>query len=139
LSAFAVAATAPLLNACAPAAAQRGAIEDLLKSTGSSLDAAGVELYERLFRTKGHLEGAIALMSHWDLVALQRDLPRLQAPIALIVGDRDRAVPPAAAGSLQRLVKHARILKAGGLGHLAHEEAPELISDMVLAAMDQAG
>jgi magnesium chelatase accessory protein len=119
-------------------AAQRGAIESLLRGTGSSIDPSGVELYERLFRKRGHLEGAVALMSHWDLVALQRELPRVQAPVALIVGDRDRAVPPAAAETIRRSVRHVRIMKAQGLGHLAHEEAPALVSGMILAALEQA-
>jgi magnesium chelatase accessory protein len=77
-------------------------------------------------------------MSHWDLVALQRELPRLQVPVALIVGDRDRAVPPAAAETIRRSVRHVRIMKAQGLGHLAHEEAPALVSGMILAALKQA-
>ena len=118
-------------------ASKRGAIEDLLRGTGSSLDERGVSLYERLFRTRGHLEGTVALMSYWDLNALQRELSRLQTPMTLIVGDKDRAVRPDTAQAVQRVVKHARIVTARGNGHLAHEEAPAQVAAMVLAALHQ--
>lgn len=123
------------LSLFAARAGKRGAIEDLLRGTGSSLDETGLSLYERLFRTRGHLEGTVALMSYWDLNALQRELPKLRTPLTLIVGDRDRAVKPDTAFALQRLIKHARIATARGYGHLAHEEAPVQVTDMILAAL----
>ncbi len=119
-------------------AARPGAIADLMRSTGSVLDARGLELYERLFRNKRHLEGTVALMAHWDLVALKNELPLLRAPLALIVGDNDRAIPPDAAYQVQQLVKHAHIAIAPGLGHLAHEEAPQAVADLVLSALQHA-
>ncbi len=119
-------------------AGKRGAIKDLLRGTGSTLDEEGVSLYERLFRTRGHLEGTVALMSYWDLNALQRELPELKTPLTLIVGDRDRAVSPDTAMTVQRVVKHARIVTARGYGHLAHEEAPQQVAGMILAALHQA-
>ena len=116
-------------------ASRPGAVADLLRNTGSTLDARGVSLYERLFRSAGHLESTVALMAHWDLTALKRELPRLRAPLSLIVGDKDRAVPPDAAYQVQRLVKQARIAVAPGLGHLAHEEDPETVSALILSAL----
>ncbi|MDP3491848.1 MAG: alpha/beta fold hydrolase [Hyphomonadaceae bacterium] len=118
-------------------AGQRGAIKDLLHGTGSSLDAIGLALYERLFRNRAHLEGTVALMSHWGLNALQRELPKLKTPLTLIVGDKDRAVRPDEALTVQVRVKHARIATAKGYGHLAHEEAPALITDLIHAALHQ--
>lgn len=119
-------------------ASRPGAVAALMRSTGSSLDPAGVEFYERLFRTPAHLEATIALMAHWDLSALRAALPDLRAPLTLIVGDNDRAVPPATAYAVQRLVKHAKIVTAKGLGHLAHEEQPEAIAELILGAVQQA-
>lgn len=116
-------------------ASRPGAVAALMRSTGSSLDPAGVELYERLFRNPGHLEATIALMAHWDLSALRAALPDLRAPLTLIVGDNDRAVPPATAHAVQRLVKQAKIVTANGLGHLAHEEQPEAIAELILGAV----
>ena len=119
-------------------ASRPGAIAELMRSTGSALDARGLELYERLFRNKGHLEGTVALMAHWDLVTLKRDLPQLHAPLTLIVGDKDRAVPPDAALDVQLLVRHARVVTAPGLGHLAHEEDPAAVAALILSALQAA-
>ncbi len=116
-------------------ASRPGAVAALMRSTGSSLDPEGVEFYERLFRTPAHLEATIALMAHWDLSALRAALPDLRAPLTLIVGDNDRAVPPATAHAVQQLVKHAKIVTAKGLGHLAHEEQPETIAKLILGAV----
>jgi magnesium chelatase accessory protein len=116
-------------------AEQRNAISDLMRSTGSTLDERGLDFYQRLFRSRDHLKATVALMAHWDLETLRRDLPRLASSLTLIVGARDRAVPPTAADSVARLAKHARIVQAPGLGHLAHEEAPAVVVDMILAAL----
>lgn len=116
-------------------AEQRNAISDLMRSTGSTLDERGLDFYERLFRSRDHLKATVALMAHWDLETLRRDLPRLASSLTLIVGARDRAVPPTAADSVARLAKHARIVLAPGLGHLAHEEAPAVVVDMILTAL----
>lgn len=119
-------------------AAQPGAIADLMRGTGSSIDPAGLEFYARLFRTTGHLEATIALMAHWDLFALKAALPDLRSPLTLIVGDRDRAVPPNTASAVRQLVTHAHILTAPGLGHLAHEEDAQTIAGFILSALQQA-
>ncbi len=116
-------------------AGQSNAISDLMRSTGSTLDEKGLDFYERLFRSRDHLKATVALMAHWDLETLRRDLPKLRAPLTLIVGAKDRAVPPSDADNIARLVKHARIAPAPGLGHLAHEEGPEAVVEMILAAL----
>lgn len=126
------------LSMFAHRASRPGAIADLMRSTGSSLDDEGLELYARLFRSKGHLEATVALMSHWDLYGLKKALPHLRAPLALIVGDKDRAVPPDSAYDIQLIVKHATIARAPGLGHLAHEENAETIAGLVLGALQHA-
>lgn len=118
-------------------AAHPGAVARLIGQTGSTIDEAGLGFYERLFRSRGHLEGTIGLMAHWDLESLQRDLPRLRARLTLISGEGDRAVPPNTARDVQRLVPNARIISVPELGHLAHEEAPSEIADLVLAALQQ--
>lgn len=110
-------------------------ISDLMRSTGSTLDEKGLDFYQRLFRSRDHLKATVALMAHWDLETLRRDLPKLSAPLTLIVGAKDRAVPPLGADSVARMVKHARIVPAPGLGHLAHEEAPGAVVEMILAAL----
>lgn len=120
-------------------ASRPGAIAELMRSTGSALDAPGLALYERLFRSRAHLEATVALMAHWDLVELKKALPLLRAPLTLIAGDKDRAVPPDAAYQVQRLVAHARVAVAPDLGHLAHEEDPAAIARLILGALQHGG
>ena len=47
----------------------------MIEGTGSVLDAEGLELYARLFRTRRHVAAAVGMMANWDLLALKRDLP----------------------------------------------------------------
>jgi len=104
----------------------------LIAGTGSTLDAAGIELYARLVRNPRHLAGAIAMMGNWDLYAFERELPRLTVPLELIVAERDRTVPPRQALSVQQRVPNTVIHRLAGLGHLAHEENPAQVADLLL-------
>jgi magnesium chelatase accessory protein len=108
-------------------AAQRSTVERLLRDTGSQLDAQGTALYARLLRRPEHVGAALGMMAAWDLDALAARLPRLprlRVPLLLLVGERDRTIPPADARRVRRLVPSARIASLPGLGHLAHEEDP---------------
>lgn len=116
-------------------AADAASVQRLIEGTGSALDAAGAELYGRLLRNPGHAAGALAMMANWDLRPLERDFPRLQAPLTLVVGANDRAVPPAQARRVAALVPHARLVTIAGLGHLAHEEQPEAVATVVRGAL----
>ena len=111
--------------------ADTAAVERLIAGTGSRLDAAGVGWYRRLFGKAGHVRGALGMMANWDLAALSRDLPRLAVPVLLVVGDRDKAIRPDDALALRDRLGDARVVRLGGLGHLAHEEDPERIAALV--------
>jgi magnesium chelatase accessory protein len=104
----------------------------MLTATGSRLDAAGIELYTRLVREPRHVAGALEMMGNWNLQRFERDLPRLATPLALIVADNDRTVPPRQALSVKRLVANAEIHRLPALGHLAHEEAPVVVAEQIL-------
>jgi magnesium chelatase accessory protein len=112
-----------------------GVVERLLEGTGSRLDDEGVAIYRRLVRDPAHASGALRMMAAWDLEPLAAALPRLQTPLLLLVGERDRTVPPAHAERVRALVPGASLHRLPGLGHLAHEEDPRA----VLAAIDGAG
>lgn len=117
--------------------AMRAALEGetrrfLTLSSGSTIDAEGVELYERLFRTAGHCAGALGLMAAWDLDTLKRDLPDLDRPLLLLAGTADRMVRPTVATEIGALVRDARVVTLPQLGHLAHEEEPELVASAIL-------
>ncbi|MGE0100630.1 MAG: alpha/beta fold hydrolase BchO [Hydrogenophaga sp.] len=108
-------------------------LERLLGSTGSQLDATGIALYHRLVSHPAHAGGALAMMANWNLPQLARDLPRLKTTLDLLVGENDRTVPPAhGALILERVTPAARgrLVVLKGLGHLAHEEAPERIVEL---------
>lgn len=113
-------------------AADRSLVERLLRGTGSHLDDAGIDLYARLFRRPEHVAATLGMMANWDLPALARDLPRLKTPLLLIVGKQDRTIRPTEARRLRALLPEARIIALPGLGHLAHEEAPERVLNAIL-------
>jgi len=104
----------------------------LLESTGSNLEASGVELYRRLARNPVHVAGALAMMANWDLPGLARDLPRLHTPLSLVVGGNDGTVPATEAFRVRELVPQATVHYLRGLGHLAHEERATEVVDLVL-------
>ena len=127
-------AAVPLVPKLFSRRADSASVRRLIEGTGSTLDATGAELYGRLLRSPGHAAGALAMMANWDLRPLEHDFPRLQARLTLVVGANDRAVPPEQARRVQALVPGARLVTLDGLGHLAHEERPELLAGVVLDA-----
>jgi magnesium chelatase accessory protein len=122
------------IQAFAWRARRPGAVAQLLQGTGSVVDAVGLKFYARLLGTTGHIAGALGMMANWDLAPLADRLPTLPPPVTLIAADNDRAVPPAVALAAQRLIPHSRLVTLAGLGHLAHEEAPHRIADIVRQA-----
>jgi magnesium chelatase accessory protein len=119
--------------------ADRAAVKRLIDGTGSRLDAAGLDLYKRLFAKSGHVAGALGMMANWDLEALDRDLPRLKQRTVLVVGGEDRAILPETAFTVRDRLPDARVELMRGLGHLAHEEAPERVAELVMVEARRAG
>jgi magnesium chelatase accessory protein len=112
-------------------AGDRGAVERLVASTGSRLDAAGIDLYARLVRDPSHVAAVLAMMANWDLAALERDLPRLAVPLLLVSALGDGTVPPGEARRVRERVPGAELVELPGLGHLAHEERPETVGSLI--------
>jgi magnesium chelatase accessory protein len=113
-------------------AGDEATIDGLLRGTGSTLDAEGVALYRLLARNPTHVAGALAMMANWDLPSLERDLPRLQPQLTLVVGDQDGTIPPATALRVQSLLPQAERIALPGLGHLAHEEQPDTVARIII-------
>lgn len=110
-------------------------LERLLQATGSTLDPTGTALYQRLVSSPAHARGALGMMANWDLPSLARDLPRLATPLDLLVGSRDRTVPPEQAQRVRSQLGDAargRFTVLEGLGHLAHEEDPARVAAWLL-------
>ena len=109
-------------------------LQRLINSTGSQIDATGMALYGRLVGNPVHAAGALSMMAHWDLYSLARSLRRLQTPLQLVVGERDLTVRPEQAQQVwARLSAAARrpVITLPGLGHLAHEEDPQRVAEIV--------
>ncbi len=115
-------------------AADRTVVDRLLRGTGSTIDAAGVEFYSRLIRDPGHVAGALGMMAGWDLRPLAADLPRLRPHLRLIVGSGDRTVPPADSARMRDMVRGSELITLQGLGHLAHEERPDDVARLIVEA-----
>lgn len=114
-------------------AEDRSLVERLLRGTGSAIDRRGIDLYTRLFSRRGHVAATLGMMAAWDLPGLARDLPSLQVPLGMLIGANDRTVPAAEQRRVVARLRHAECVALPGLGHLAHEEAPEVVAQAILA------
>ncbi len=113
-------------------AKQGSTVRRLIDATGSSIDDDGVAHYTRLLRDPRHVAGVLAMTANWDLQPLQNDLlHQLDRPLHLVVGQSDGTVPPAQAEQLAARLALVRLHLLAGLGHLAHEEAPQRVADAV--------
>jgi len=111
-------------------------VRTLLDSTGSRLSDTGVALYRQLLADPNHVDAALLMMAQWSLDGLLQDLGCIHNPVQLIVGERDRAVPPATSDEAARRLPNASVTRFSGLGHLAHEEDPEAIATTILAFLN---
>jgi magnesium chelatase accessory protein len=112
-------------------ASDRSAVERLIRATGSKLDRTGVDLYQRLISSPGHVAAALGMMANWDLAPLVRDLPQLGPQLILVAGGNDRTIPSEQSFRVRDKLPSARVEYLRGLGHLAHEERPEDIAKIV--------
>jgi magnesium chelatase accessory protein len=111
-----------------------GAVERFLaRSTGSTIDAAGIATYARLFGTSTHCAGAIGMMADWDLVPLKRDLPKLAVPMLVLHGERDAAIPVSGALDSVALIPGCELEVLSDLGHLVHEEVPLVMVERIMS------
>lgn len=106
-------------------------VDRLLRSTGSAVDTRGAELYGRLLGSPAHLAGALGMMANWDLASLRRDLPRLGPRLFLVACGDDGTIPAEDAFRVRDAVPGAEVTYLRKLGHLGHEERPELFADII--------
>lgn len=106
-------------------------VAQLIKGTGSVISPQTMEQYGTLLKCPGHVAGALGLMANWDLSSMPALLSRTAVPITFVAAENDKAVPPADAA---RMAEHAPLgqhILWQGLGHLAHEEAPDRVAALV--------
>ena len=117
-------------------AADPAVLQRLVDGTGSKLDATGMALYGKLVSNPGHAAGALAMMANWDLPHLMQDLARLQTPLCLVAASQDRTVSPREASRVMAILPSSTrcsLATLPSLGHLAHEERPDLVAAIVTA------
>jgi magnesium chelatase accessory protein len=127
----------------ARSAEDRASVLRLLRGTGSEIEPAGIDQYALLARSERHVAAAIGMMARWDLDDFARELPRLETDLVLIVGSNDKSVPPSDAGRVATIRQggrgRTRLATLPGLGHLAHEEAPARVAELIRQAAREAG
>jgi magnesium chelatase accessory protein len=107
-------------------------VADTIGGTGSTLDATGLNFYERLFASPAHVQSALQMMAGWNLTELVQAFPSITTPVVLIVTGGDRAVPPDQGRIAAEKLPACRVVYIKTLGHLAHEEAPADITAKVM-------
>lgn len=118
----------------AAGAGRPASVQRIIAGTGSVLGPEGIALYARLVADGAHVDGTLRMMAQWSLDALARDLPAIAVPVTLVTADGDLAVPPQTAERAQAALPDARLERLDGLGHLAHEEAPDRAAAIIAQA-----
>lgn len=106
-------------------------VQELLDRTGSVIDAEGLRCYSTLAQSPAHAKGALTMMANWNLRPMAQDLRDFSVPLLLVTGDKDKMIPPRDTEHVRELVPTAQWKPLADLGHLAHEEAPEKVAQMI--------
>jgi magnesium chelatase accessory protein len=120
-------------------AEQASTVERLLAGTGGHLPARSIEFYRCLFAQPQHVQATLDMMANWSLDGLPELLARLPVPLELIACGEDLAVPAESAWDVKNRARDASVHYLRGLGHLGHEERPDLMAEIIRAAACRAG
>jgi len=104
----------------------------LTRSTGSKIDAEGMACYEALFANSRHTKGGLSMMANWDLPTLRTRMDEVKNPILMVHSDKDAAIPLDWAREVHGWLPTSQLAVLKGLGHLAHEEAPERVHSAII-------
>ncbi len=113
-------------------------VRGLIGATGSELDADGLALYARLIARRSHVDGTLAMMAQWSLRDLGAALPAIKVPTLFLHGANDQAVALSVAERAATAMPDARLRAFENVGHLAQEEAPDLVASEVLGFLKTA-
>ncbi|MFN3231251.1 MAG: alpha/beta fold hydrolase BchO [Alphaproteobacteria bacterium] len=134
-----LASTSIAARVFAKRASQPDVIHRMLRETGSRLDAQGAEYYRRLAADPDHVAATLGMMANWDLRPLQAVLHTLKPHALFITGSNDKTIPPGDSHRVRRMVPDAKEETLLRLGHLAHEEAPDAVSDLLIGFAKDVG
>jgi len=109
----------------------------LEKATASKVPPESLACYKVLFENSRHTKGALAMMANWDLPTLKTRMHDIPKPVLMIHSDNDAAIPLEWAQEAHACLPTARLEVLNGLGHLAHEEAPERTLPLIRAFLEE--
>ncbi len=107
------------------------AVERLLGGIGCRVNAEMVETYAQLFSQPEHMQGVLNMMAQWRLEELAPNLPEFDLPTLIVGGRTDQAVRPTDLHWLHSIWPFAQLEVLPGCGHLAHEEQPQTVVDLI--------
>ncbi len=93
-----------------------------------------LEGYVELTKIKNRGHNLASILRSWqqDVHCLRAAITRVNAPVLLVWGDRDRAVDPRSMNALQSVLVKCQNKLLPGVGHLPFEEVPEVFNRLVL-------
>ena len=103
----------------------------LIRTTGSNIPDESLRCYARLFSDRGHVDSTLQMMAQWDVDKFAARIKRVETPILLIAGSNDLTVSPDVSRRAAAAMTNATFVALEGLGHLAHEEDPDLIAQTI--------
>lgn len=118
-------------------AKSKSRVRQILSGTGSDLAEDQINLYQKLFSDKTHVNGTILMMSQWNLDRLLAQLNTVDTPCLFIASTRDRTVPCADVKATSERMLNTAYHELNGLGHLAHEEDPQKVAGLLSAFFKQ--
>lgn len=71
------------------------------------------------------------MMANWDLPTLRTRMSQIANPVLMVHSDNDAAIPLDWAKEAHAWLSTSRLKVLGGLGHLAHEEAHDVVAPMI--------
>lgn len=110
-------------------------VRSIIGATGTSLGTDALSLYARLIARRAHVDGTLAMMAQWSLRDLNAALPRIAVPTLFIHGENDQAVRISVAERASRAMPQARLVRLPGVGHIAQEEAPDVVAETILGVV----
>lgn len=82
--------------------------------------------YHDLLLAPGNRDAMIERMRQTVLVDPEPILRRIAVPVLLLWGEKDGMIPPANAADYMRALPDSRLVTLAALGHVPHEEAPDI-------------
>ncbi|MEL7311018.1 MAG: alpha/beta fold hydrolase BchO [Pseudomonadota bacterium] len=125
-----IAAMLPLLdNAIASRARKTSEVQRLIEGTGSNLSSPDIARYQALMARPSHVRAVLEMMAGWRLDGLIDAWAANPLPLDILLGMKDRAVPPGK--TAMEVGDLANYLRLAEVGHLAHEEAPAPVATWI--------